>query len=398
MSFSSENGYLPSSITDMMELVRANVNAQFSTTYTAETFLGSNYYKYFYALIQRLQLNEIKTSEIFLRLQEYFVITNEKVQRPNTTHPGIFDYFGAQGYFVSTKPPIDADAGKAFICVDVVDNHARGKVTISNYANLVSGTDDSVTVGATEFTAQSGTVTPGDDTFQASVSNSATAQNLADQINAHATAGALVEAHAIENIVWLRAKAPGTGGNAIALDYTDNDTNVGASVSGATLLGGIELEEGMNEYDDVKPVLCNLVKNCVVGGVVSQGSEIESITLTNGQSFEFKYNLPNRIPVFFRLTTTLSENNEYTIGSPDDTKQKLFDNITAKYRLGKNFEPQRYFSVLDAPWSAMVLLEWTDDVTDGELDMSPTWHDEVFEADYDEVFDFSLTSILIVEE
>lgn len=391
MSFSSETGYLPIPIDTLMDVIRENVNTQFETTYTTESFLGTNFYKYFYALIQRLQENEVKTSEIFLRMQEYFNITNEEIQRPNTTHPGIYDYFGAQGYFVSTKPPEDADAGKAFICVDVVDNHARGKATITSYANLVSGTPDTITIGATAFTAQSGSASPGAATFQAATSNSATATSLAIQINAHATAGALVEAQAIDAVVWIRALLGGTAGNAIALEYDDNDANVGATVTGATLTDGAALVTGQIEYDDVKPVLCRIVRDCVVAGVVSQGSESEDITMSNGQSFTFKYNLPNRIPVLLRLTTTLSENNEFTVGSPDDTKQKLFDNISARYKLGKNFEPQRYFSVVDAPWAAMVLLEWS---TDG----GSNWFDDIYDADYDDVFTFDLGDIEIVEE
>jgi hypothetical protein len=276
MSFASDTGYLPLTIEQMMSYVMENVNAQFGTSYTNETFLGTNFYKYFYALVQRLQENEVKTAEIFHRMQEYFTITNEKIQRPNTTHPGIFDYFKSKGYFVSTKPPIDADAGKAFICVDVDE------------------------------------------------------------------------------------EAPG--------------------------------------YATVKREICHIVKDCVVAGVVSQGTESEAITLSNGQSFTFKYNLPNRIPIFLRVTLTLSDNNEYAIASPEVIKQRLFDNIQAKYSLGKNFEPQRYFSVLDAPWASQILLEWTDVVTDGELDPTPTWHDEVYAAEYDEVFTFDLTNIIIVEE
>src|SRR5688500_7091558 len=135
MSFAADQGYIPLSIEAMMEVIREDVNTQFGTTYTAETILGTNFYKYFYAVIERLQENEVKTSEIFLRMQEYFNITNEKVQRPNTTHPGIFDYFDAAGYFVSTKPPADADAGKAYICVDVdetADDYAETKLEICN--------------------------------------------------------------------------------------------------------------------------------------------------------------------------------------------------------------------------------------------------------------------------
>lgn len=116
---------------------------------------------------------------------------------------------------------------------------STGTVTITNYANLVSGTDDSVTVGATVFTAQAGAATPGDATFRAATSNDATATSLAAQINAHATASTLVYAVAAAAVVTLYAIVEGAGtGHDVALAYTDNDANVGATVSGAALSGG----------------------------------------------------------------------------------------------------------------------------------------------------------------
>jgi len=115
---------------------------------------------------------------------------------------------------------------------------ATGNATITSYANLVSGTADSITIGATVFTAQAGAATPGAATFQAATSNNATATSLAAQINAHATAGALVTAVASSAVVNLYAKASGAAGNSVALAYTNGDANVGATVSGAALAGG----------------------------------------------------------------------------------------------------------------------------------------------------------------
>lgn len=112
---------------------------------------------------------------------------------------------------------------------------ARGIVTITSYANLVSGTDDSITVGATTFTAQTGAVTPGDATFRAATGNTETAASLAAQINAHVTAGALVKATSALGVVTLTAKLNTTAADTIALAYTENDSNIGATVSGATL-------------------------------------------------------------------------------------------------------------------------------------------------------------------
>lgn len=270
MSFSQDAGYLPSQIPELMNYVREGVNEQLGSTYDADTFVGTNLYKYFYALIQRLQAAEVKTSEIFLKLQQYFEETNEEIQRPNTTHPGIWGYFRDAGYSISTKPPEDADAGKLFICVDT--------------------------------------------------------------------------------------------------DETETDPDY-ATVT--------------------KPALCNLVKDCCVGGVVSQGDQVEAITLPNGQSFDFKFSLPTRTPILLRLTLTLSANNQYTILSDAEVAQKLYDNIVARYRLGLDFEPQRYFSIIDAPWAADVLLEWSDDA-------GSNWHDTVFNADFDDLFTFEVGDITVV--
>lgn len=138
-----------------------------------------------------------------------------------------------------------SDSKKTAVCRDglrvpvrLALKRARGTITISSYANLVSGTDDAITINGTAFTAQAGAATPGDATFQAATSNNATAASLAAQINAHATIGALVRASASAAVVTIAAIAPGAAANAITLAYTDNDTNVGASVSGATLSGG----------------------------------------------------------------------------------------------------------------------------------------------------------------
>ncbi len=112
---------------------------------------------------------------------------------------------------------------------------ARGIITITNYSNLLTTTPDTVTVGATVFTAQSSAVSHGDATFRAATGNSETAASLADQINNHATAGALVKATVVGAVVTLTAKANTTVADTMVLAYTDNHSEIGATVSGSTL-------------------------------------------------------------------------------------------------------------------------------------------------------------------
>jgi len=395
MGYSQESGYIPTDINTIMSSIMTNINTQFNLdpAYTMETFVGTSAYKYFYALAQSVQENEIKTSEIFQKLQSYFDQINAMISRPVVTNPGIIEKLQNEGYVASVKPMIDGDAGKIHICVDVDDGvHAEGYFTITSYANLVSGTDDVCSVAGQGFTAQAGAATPGTATFQAATSNSATATSLAAQINAHAVTSPLVIARAVGAKVLIKAKAGGVGGNSIALGYTDNDTNVGATKSGTALTGG----EDNAEYATLKEEICTLISQITVAGAVTQGTESESIVLSNGQSFDFKYNLPNLLTVHLRLTITLSENNQVVVGNPDDIKQALINNINARYRLGKNFEPQRYFSVLDAPWAAMVLLEYSFNY-DPDAPGGETWSSSIYDADYKDLFDIKLDNVILVE-
>ncbi len=396
MGYAQETGYTPSSIDTILTQIMNNINVQFQLDppYTMETFIGTNAYKYFYALAQEAQENEVKTSEIFLKLQNYFDQINARIARPVVTQPGTIELIEKEGFQTSVKPMILADAGTRSICIDVDDgDHAYGEVKITSYANLISGTADKVTIGATQFTAQAGAATPGAATFQAATSNTLTATSLAAQINAHATASTVVRARAQGAIVYLTALHGGTAGNAIVLTYTNNDGNVGATVTGSGTL-----EDGTTnaDYEDLKEDLCLLISQCTAGGIITKGTESENIVLSNGQSETFKYYLPNRLPTTLRLTTTLSENNQILIGSPDEVKQKLLANVLARYRLGRNFEPQRYFSVVDAPWAASVLLEYSTNY-DPDAPGDAIWSSAIYDAAFDDLFEVSLENIILVE-
>lgn len=387
MSFAQENGYTPESFEDIISDIREGINEQFTTSYTEESFVGTGWYKYAYSIAQKVQEGEIKSSEIFQKLQEYIPLTNESIQRPSVSFPGLVDSFTSNGYVASVKPPIEADAGKVGICVDVTDDHARGVIEITNYANLVSGTDDDIQVGATIFTFQSGAVTLGDATAQAATSNAATATSLAAQINAHLDANQEVEALADGAKVYIRAIERGTAGNSLDLIYTDNDSNVGLTVSAATLLGGVDGEEV--DYDDTRLEICTLIKNFVAAGMVFIGNERLNITISNGQSFPFAYTLPERTPLLFRLTAVKSENTLLAVPSDEAIRQVIFDNFHARYRLGWNLEPQRYFTLSDALWAESVLLEWSDD-------NGSNWYDDVYDALYTDLFTLDLEDIEVL--
>ncbi len=131
---------------------------------------------------------------------------------------------------------------------EITQSAADGTVTITDFADLVSGTDDALTIEGVAFVAQATAATLGDATFQAATSNEATAASLAAQINAHPTVKNLVFAEAEGAVVTLTAVVGNFwDGNDIDVSYTDNDTNVGLTLgglSGGKLAGGTGLFVG----------------------------------------------------------------------------------------------------------------------------------------------------------
>lgn len=134
-----------------------------------------------------------------------------------------------------------------FSDADMTNASAYGTATVTSFANLLTGTADTVTIAGVTLTAQAGAATPGTNFFQAVTSNDVTAQSLANQINAHATLAPLVIATVVGAVVTVTAKAVGAAGNLIGMAYVDNGASVGittAHLVSAKLSGGAGITLG----------------------------------------------------------------------------------------------------------------------------------------------------------
>jgi len=160
---------------------------------------------------------------------------------------------------------------------------ATATVTITSYANLVSGTDDAIVVNGVTFTAQAGAATPGDATFRAATSNDATATSLRTQVNAYT--GVLTEnldditASEASAVVTLTADTAGGRGNTYKLAYIDNDTNIGAVISGALFTGGEDARQAILGNDNASNYIQKAdVSSAMttIGGAPAQGYIMES--------------------------------------------------------------------------------------------------------------------------
>lgn len=274
MGFSKDQGYIPQTFDQIMTSFMDGINLKLGTSYTYQQFQGTNLYVYLYALAQYVQKNEIKTNEIFFKLQNYIELMNLKIARPVTTPQGLIDAFKnyksdllPEGILASVKPMIDADAGKINVCLN--------------------------------------------------------------------------------------------------LDNTDPD------------------------YNDMKLEAANILAKSTAAGAVTQGAEVQAVVLPNGQSFNFKYHLPNVISPDWKLTITTSTNNKLLIKSPEDIKAQLVLNFKNNYSMGLDLEPQKYFTTEDAPWSSDILLQY---------DLGGGFTDAVINSDFDDLYLMDIAKLTLVEQ
>lgn len=156
-----------------------------------------------------------------------------------------------------------------------------------------------------------------------------------------------------------------------------------------TISIAVQLDSEAEDYEEKKLEVGGLIKDFVAAGLISEGDEEVPITLSNGQEFTFKFSLPTLNPIELRLTLKKSDNTLLTVPSDVVIRETLKANIDSKYRLGWDFEPQRYFTQSDAPWASEILLEYRDVG-------SEVWYDSVFEATFVDLYTYALEDIEVV--
>jgi hypothetical protein len=360
MPFDLTNGYQPRTFDEILETMVDSVNDMFGTTYDVESIVGTEFYKFFYAGIQEVMKSESYIAEITAKMTDYIRTANENIALPKSTIDGFINGLFADLGLKSTIKPItdESEAGNLFLCVDADDGeNATGNVTITNFAHLTDSGNDTIKVGATTFTAQTGSVTPGAATFQAASSNNATATSLAAQINAHAVAELEVIAVANGAVVEITARHGGVAGNSIALVYNNVANGVGATVSGSTLTGGVDNED----YEDQKDGIIERMHKWLSGGLYYHGYETGDFTADNGQVFSYAYALPDLVDILVKITVTKSDNAKTPILNQNQVRDIFNANFEELYQIGLNFEPEKYLEIArDLPFASNILLEYSE--------------------------------------
>lgn len=145
------------------------------------------------------------------------------------------------------------------------------------------------------------------------------------------------------------------------------------------------------DYATKKQEILDILKDYTVAGLYYNGDQTGTSRLSNGQDFDFAFYLPTRRNMYLKLTVQLSQNTNIVADSIDTIQEKLLANLAALYKLGNNFEPDKYFTISrDAQYASKITLEYSFTGEEGSYASS------VYMADFKELFLFESSHIEVV--
>jgi hypothetical protein len=113
------NAYIPPTFEEILEVLIAQWNSEFGTSYDLDTFKGTNAYRFAYVFIQTQLQEHAVIGDIFAKLKDYFEDVNAVIKTPTTTNSGIIDAFADKGYSAAVRDNAISEAGHIGIAVDV---------------------------------------------------------------------------------------------------------------------------------------------------------------------------------------------------------------------------------------------------------------------------------------
>lgn len=152
----------------------------------------------------------------------------------------------------------------------------------------------------------------------------------------------------------------------------------------------VDLDDKLPNYAAQKQRVLDILKTCTAGGIYFAGTETGTSVLSNGQAMPYAFYLPTRYDVKLKLTISTSVSAGVSTPTTGEIKQTLLSNLSELYRLGINFEPEKYFTISrDAPYAAAVKLEY-------QKEAGGAWASSVYAADFKDLFVFDEENIDVV--
>jgi hypothetical protein len=162
----------------------------------------------------------------------------------------------------------------------------------------------------------------------------------------------------IDGFIQALKRPEAEGG--LGLDSTIK--NITDPAEGGHLFLVVDTDSGAAGYAELKQKIFDKQAAWLSAGLFYEGAETGTKTAINGQVFDYAFDLPTAVDILVRITVTVSANSTTPILNENQIRNIFNTNFSALYRIGLDFEPEKYLEIArDLPFASEILLEYSED-------------------------------------
>lgn len=152
----------------------------------------------------------------------------------------------------------------------------------------------------------------------------------------------------------------------------------------------IDTDKTAAGYATLKTKIIEKMALWLTAGLYYEGTEVGTKTAVNGQVIEYKFSVPTLINILVKITVNSSSNATTPILNENQVRDKFNANFASLYRLGLDFEPEKYLEIArDLPFAADILIEYSENG-------GSTWSSQPRAMAYNEKINITAPATVIV--
>ena len=127
--------------------------------------------------------------------------------------------------------------------------------------------------------------------------------------------------------------------------------------------------------------IANLIVNEMLpAGQFMEGTESESVVISNGQSVLAQWKPPVNHDIDFKITLTVDANSSHPVDTAEVIAERFLENFNAQNPMGQDITPDTYYQIVrDAPWASEI-------VTTYDIDTSGTYVGTITPSNFDDKY------------
>lgn len=151
----------------------------------------------------------------------------------------------------------------------------------------------------------------------------------------------------------------------------------------------VDVDNTASDYAEKKQMILEKLKEYCTAGLYFTGAERGEVVASNGQPFTFGYDLPIIVDMQVKITPTISDNTTAFIQNSSQIKEKFLENFNSMYKLGLDFEPEKYLDIRnDLPFASKIKIEWS-------INEGSSWSEDVWKSAYNQKLNLSNVEVVI---